>query len=114
MAIRFKKYKNKAGDEVQAVRVTAHNYQELADYINKNRGTAVAEQFTATSGDVLNQKVRLMQTNTFKNGLSSRGARVARVGDVVVRIEVVDKVTGKKSYDFKRVKEDDFDEYELV
>lgn len=114
MAIRFRKFRNPTGDEVQAVRVTERNYRELAEYIVKNGGTADAEQFTTVDGDVLNQKIRLVQSNTFANGMSSRGSRVARVGDVIVRIDVVNKETGKKSYDFKRVKEDDFDEYEAV
>ena len=108
MAIRFKKYKHKAGGDrtFRAIRITDRNLAELVAYICRNGGSAFA-----TSGEGGKPvRIRIKQRN-YGHNWGKRDWRVAKVGDFIVRHDFepgdLDRVT--KSVEFERVNEDQFE-----
>ncbi len=117
MAIRFRKYKNKVGDVVSALRLTEKNVEELVSYITTNKGTAIDETRVFHSPDLKDGqytavKLALVQVNTTPSG-TRRGVRKAYANDVIIRTEV-ELPSGKPGYAFSRVKSADFEEYAAV
>lgn len=111
MAIRFRKYVNKVGDEVRAIRITEKNVEELVSFISKNGQTALDETKVFYSPDLKDGqytavKLALVQTNvSAKTGKKSKGVRKAFGGDVIVRNE---------DGSFSRIKSYDFDGYKAA
>ena len=115
--IRFKKYKNKAGEEIKALKITEKNVQELVDYINKNGGTALNETQIFKSehlkdGEYAAVKIANVQRTPSATRVR-RDVRKAYANDFIVRDEVPGK-DGYLHYEFSRVRAADFSEYAAV
>lgn len=108
MAIRFKKYRHKAGGDrtFGALRITENNMTELVAYINKNGGSA----FVTSGSKGKPKRIRIKQRNFGKNW-GKIDWRVALVGDFILRhqFEAGELFREKKSVEFERVREDDFE-----
>ena len=108
MAIRFKKHKHRAGGDRRfgALRITENNMTELVAYINKNGGSA----FVTSGAKNKAKRIRIKQRN-YGNNWGKVDWRVANVGDFIVRHEFAAGELGreKKSIEFERVREDDFE-----
>lgn len=110
MAIRTVGYRIKGTERlVRAVRITEKNHTELAEYVCKNGGTALSSEFMTKDGDILDHKITIVQKNIGSNGKTKKAARVARLGDFIVREDDGVDAKGKVKYAFSRVKEDVFE-----
>lgn len=100
VAVKHKKFKNKSNhNEVRAIRVTARNFVNVANWVGPKAEAIVKID---DAGQERNHRVKV-------NGL------VAQVGDFVVRQEVQKGEDGKPVYKFFRVKDDVFEaEYVAV
>lgn len=105
MAIRFKKYRHKAGGTrvFRALRITENNLSELVAYINKNGGSA----FVTSGAKNKAKRIRIKQRN-FGENWGKRDWRVANVGDFIVRHDFP-KEAGLPPIEFERAREDDFE-----
>jgi hypothetical protein len=110
MAIRFKKYRHKAGGTrvFRAIRVTEKNIPELVAYICRNGGAATGHTGDTKSGRP--PRIRIKQ-RTFGNGWTKRDWRVAKVGDFIVRYDHEDEIVNKglNKIEYERVTEDNFE-----
>lgn len=87
---------------VRAVKITEKNFDALGPWLNRSGATAIAMDRVAPNGDIIDQKIELVQDNfSMKDGKlkNRRAVRVARIGDWLVRYE-----NGR----FGRIKADDF------
>ena len=117
-AIRFRKYTGPQGQIVTAVRLNEKNSADVVAYINKNAGTAIDESRTfynerLKDGQYTAVKIALVQKNVGSNGKVSKGVRKAFGGDLIVRTEV-ELPSGKKGYEFSRIRDEGVDGYSLV
>lgn len=121
MAIRFKKYKRlDGGAELSAIRITENNFAEIVEYINKNGGEATNESIVIKSEDLRGGfytavKIGVLQKNVYGVGGTKvkKGVRKAFRGDLIVRTEVK-LPSGKKGYEFSRIKDAGVDGYKAV
>lgn len=120
MAIRFKKYKNKVGDEVKALRITEKNVEELVAYIVNNGGKARDESKTYHSDALKDGQytaVKLALRQLVLHSASKRHYRAVRKafgGDIIIRHEVENPTPDGPRYEFSRIKAKDFEEYGVV
>lgn len=81
MAVSHKKFRNAAGEEVRAIRVTERNYINVMNWVSDTKSNhdhkAVAIEHVSKDGDVSNQRIKLH--------VHGVGIRVARVGDWIIR-----------------------------
>jgi len=123
MVIRFKKYRNPAGDEVKALKLSEKNVEEVVAYMTKNGWKAKDETQVYQSEDLkkvlkdgqfTSVKLELDVKYRDSMGRPRKAPRKAHAGDFIVRQEVPSKETGTLVYEFTRIKAADFEHYKLV